>query len=525
MAARGEPLVLRLDGKDAASPGPVARMTFGLDGGTIGSSPDCAWVLNDPERSVEERHARILLANGRYFIIDTSAKGVFVGDDTRPLGPGASSVLRTGDRLRIGRCGLTVEAAPTASSGNARSRRASSAGTPGPESLLASAEPSGGQRPSPGPNGGVDGSTLSDEWEQHLASLLGPAAPAADGAVGGDATAGAPGEVPPANLDVGFPSGLAGPPPLASGLLVADPAHGPLTALLASSGASGAAPQALASSATWGSAEPPAIPTAGSSAPATDATGGRALFSRPEGATGSANGLGPTSPNSSVVALRNQDVSPWDISRPEAGPPRGLGDGVLRGLGLALPSLSEEQMGALGYDLGRALGALADLLVELSQREGVAAQRKGEESSADPFTTLPTGLLALSELMAAQRHGRSSIEGAVRASIQRLRRGLDSRSDQQRRMFQAALTKLQERHALRVALAQLDPQRFAAQYGLDKSRRRAVKARAWDLFKANYPQVVELALTCDRSPAEAAADLPADADAARTLRAFPERSA
>jgi hypothetical protein len=36
---------------------------------------------------------------------------------------------------------------------------------------------------------------------------------------------------------------------------------------------------------------------------------------------------------------------------------------------------------------------------------------------------------------------------------------------------------------------------------------------------------VELALTCDRSPAEAAADLPENVDAARTLRAWPDRSA
>jgi type VI secretion system FHA domain protein len=76
--------------------------TFDRSGGTVGRVKGNAWVLRDPTRHISSQHAAIEFRDGDYYILDTSANGVFVNDPERRLGQGNSVALTHGDRLYLG---------------------------------------------------------------------------------------------------------------------------------------------------------------------------------------------------------------------------------------------------------------------------------------------------------------------------------------------------------------------------------------------------------------------------------------
>ncbi len=82
---------------------------FGPDGGTIGRSLECDWVLPDPKRYLSSRHASIDFRSGSYYVVDTSMNGVYVNDAEQPVGRGKPQRLFNGDRLRIGEYEISVE--------------------------------------------------------------------------------------------------------------------------------------------------------------------------------------------------------------------------------------------------------------------------------------------------------------------------------------------------------------------------------------------------------------------------------
>jgi predicted component of type VI protein secretion system len=66
-------------------------------------------VLPDPERYVSSHHARIVYADGRYNLMDTSSNGTFVNGAKEALGRQSVHTLAAGDRLVIGGYEVLVE--------------------------------------------------------------------------------------------------------------------------------------------------------------------------------------------------------------------------------------------------------------------------------------------------------------------------------------------------------------------------------------------------------------------------------
>jgi FHA domain-containing protein len=83
-------------------------------GGSVGRSPDCTLVLNDPKRAVSRVHAEFSFRNGGFNVVDQGTNPLRVNGV--PLGKGNTSAIRNGDRLTIGSFELEVreESAPAA---------------------------------------------------------------------------------------------------------------------------------------------------------------------------------------------------------------------------------------------------------------------------------------------------------------------------------------------------------------------------------------------------------------------------
>ena len=72
---------------------------FAGDGGTVGRSNDCDWVL--PDTRVSSRHARISSRRGVFYIEDTSSNGVYLNSPANRLPRGQPCELQQGDCLFI----------------------------------------------------------------------------------------------------------------------------------------------------------------------------------------------------------------------------------------------------------------------------------------------------------------------------------------------------------------------------------------------------------------------------------------
>jgi len=81
----------------------VVRQTR-LDEGelVIGRSADAGWQIEDPDMFVSRAHCKISGGRDGYFVTDTSSSGLFVDNSDSPLGPGRSTRLQSGMRLRMG---------------------------------------------------------------------------------------------------------------------------------------------------------------------------------------------------------------------------------------------------------------------------------------------------------------------------------------------------------------------------------------------------------------------------------------
>lgn len=85
----------------------VSAGSLGAEGCWIGRAPDCAVPLDDPDRFVSLRHARLDFANGSFWLTDHSTNGTFVNGGTR-LAKGERHRLAPGDTLRIGLFDISV---------------------------------------------------------------------------------------------------------------------------------------------------------------------------------------------------------------------------------------------------------------------------------------------------------------------------------------------------------------------------------------------------------------------------------
>ena len=94
----------------------VVRQTR-LDEGelVIGRSADAGWQIDDPDMFVSRAHCKISGGRDGYFVTDTSSSGLFVDSSDSPLGPGRSTRLQSGMRLRLGDYVIHVEVQSKAS--------------------------------------------------------------------------------------------------------------------------------------------------------------------------------------------------------------------------------------------------------------------------------------------------------------------------------------------------------------------------------------------------------------------------
>ncbi|AIF48225.1 type VI secretion system-associated FHA domain protein TagH [Dyella japonica] len=90
-------LILAVVGQQAAQFGSRRHKAFEGQGGSIGRSDDCDWVLN--ASGVSRTHAMIRFLNGLYFVEDRSTNGMLLNG--MALAKGEPSALNHGDRLQI----------------------------------------------------------------------------------------------------------------------------------------------------------------------------------------------------------------------------------------------------------------------------------------------------------------------------------------------------------------------------------------------------------------------------------------
>lgn len=90
----------------------------------LGRAPDCDWVLDDRARLLSRQHCQVTLENGRVFVTDLSANGIFLNGETQRLERGARIEVEHQDSVRIGEYELTVlvetSAKPPAASAGSR---------------------------------------------------------------------------------------------------------------------------------------------------------------------------------------------------------------------------------------------------------------------------------------------------------------------------------------------------------------------------------------------------------------------
>lgn len=77
-----------------------------LQGGTIGRSQECTWVLDDPNRIVSRQHARVQIDDSRCYWTDLGTNSTQVNG--KPMPPGEQVLLNPGDVLKIGDYLLTL---------------------------------------------------------------------------------------------------------------------------------------------------------------------------------------------------------------------------------------------------------------------------------------------------------------------------------------------------------------------------------------------------------------------------------
>jgi predicted component of type VI protein secretion system len=421
-------------------------------------------VFSDPERVISKEHAKIIFASGAFFVVGLGRNGVYMNGRATPLDAEVPAMLRPGDRLRLGRAEILVEeiVAPAR----------------GPAPLAAA-----GPRAAPAPAVNAE-RRLSEEWEARLGELLrtpvtGPApdatVAASAGAAGVDGTTTRPAAaVAPATLgplvDLPPPTVVLAPEPQAGAEAPKLSDHpgepltqwnreGPLSSLLL--GQEVQPPPRYASSADI----PPARPEP------------RRLELPPPRMAPD-----PLPRQADPVA----DLPPLRMTDPPRGahaaPPLPPDAAFLRGVGIGLPQLSAAEAAVMAYDLGRALAALADLMVEVSHRQDPPG---GAPPATGPFAALPTGPLALSELVASADYRPGQIERTVREAIARTRRLHGDAAD-----------------GAGIDVAALAPAALMRRWNLDP-RRRDSAARAWALYETRFPELV----TTARNGRDTAAEL------------------
>ena len=86
--------------RDGQADKAIEQWPVPLQGGSIGRSPDCTWVLKDPQRVVSRLHAQVLVENSQCHWTDLGTNSTLVNG--KPMPQNQSVPLSPGDVLRIG---------------------------------------------------------------------------------------------------------------------------------------------------------------------------------------------------------------------------------------------------------------------------------------------------------------------------------------------------------------------------------------------------------------------------------------
>src|SRR5579859_6209623 len=133
-------LTLEVVSPHAASLGALRRQVVGPKGLTIGRAPGNDWVIPDPY--VSKRHARIVCADGRFFVEGLGRNPIALGRADNAIPTSQPQALVNGDRLFIDQYEILVAALPgdppgVATPGVATSGVATAGtGTPAPGDVL-----------------------------------------------------------------------------------------------------------------------------------------------------------------------------------------------------------------------------------------------------------------------------------------------------------------------------------------------------------------------------------------------------
>ncbi|HEX5462145.1 MAG TPA: type VI secretion system-associated FHA domain protein TagH [Steroidobacteraceae bacterium] len=92
-------LTLEIVSQNGQSLGPARRKVFGPEGGRIGRSPECDWVIPNPY--ISRHHATIRWISGSYYIESTGENGVAIGAAQAMIPKLERRPLKNGDRLFI----------------------------------------------------------------------------------------------------------------------------------------------------------------------------------------------------------------------------------------------------------------------------------------------------------------------------------------------------------------------------------------------------------------------------------------
>ena len=87
----------------------------GAAGGWIGRGRDCEIQIDDPDRFISLKHARIDYAGGQFWLTDQSTNGTWLNDAATPMASGRRYPVREGDHFRIGLFDVRVAAQSSAS--------------------------------------------------------------------------------------------------------------------------------------------------------------------------------------------------------------------------------------------------------------------------------------------------------------------------------------------------------------------------------------------------------------------------
>jgi type VI secretion system FHA domain protein len=92
-------LTLEIISSNGTNLGPARRKVFGAEGGRIGRSPDCEWVLPNPY--ISRHHATIRWISGTYYVESTGENGVAIGTAQAMIPKLERRPLKHGDRIFI----------------------------------------------------------------------------------------------------------------------------------------------------------------------------------------------------------------------------------------------------------------------------------------------------------------------------------------------------------------------------------------------------------------------------------------